>query len=242
MVMTRKKEFLIIIPIFNEQKYIKEVITEVQKHIDSKNTDILIINDGSTDKTPEILEQISGIKIINHKQNQGYGKSLVDGFKFAITNSYKYVITMDCDKQHEPSRIKEFVKLIQNQDIDIVSGSRYINFISEMKKEIPKDRYRINRKITRKINRITKFNLTDSFCGFKAYKVSALKKLNLTEPGYGMPLQLWIQAKKNNLKIKEIPVDLIYIDYSRNFMNKFRSSIQRYRYYLKLIKQEAKNL
>ncbi len=240
--MTRKKEFLIIIPVFNEQRYIKDVITKVKHNINSKNTDILIINDGSTDKTPEILRKIKGIKIINHKQNQGYGKSLIDGFKYAINNSYKYVITMDCDKQHEPSRIKEFVKLIQNKNIDIVSGSRYINFISEMKKEVPKDRYKINRKITRRINKITKLNLTDSFCGFKAYKVSALKKLNLTEPGYGMPLQLWIQAKKNNLKIKEIPVDLIYLDCTRNFMNQFCTSFQRYKYYLKIIKQEAKNL
>ncbi len=236
--MASEKEFLIIIPVFNEEKYINDVINKVKENIDLATTDIVVIDDGSTNGTSQILKKIEKIKIITHPQNQGYGKSLIDGFNYAIENGYKYVITMDCDKQHEPERIKNFIKVIKVKNIDIVSGSRYMDFKSEMISKVPQDRFKINRKITEKLNKITKYNLTDAFCGFKAYKISALKKLNLTEPGYGMPIQLWIQAKINNLKIKEIPVDLIYLDCTRNFSNRFRSPAQRYRYYLKILYNE----
>jgi hypothetical protein len=181
--------------------------------------------------------------VLTHKSNEGYGKSLIDGFNYGINKKYKFIITMDCDKQHQPKDIKKFMRLISTEKWDIVSGSRYLNKLRKTEfKKIPKDRFKINKKITKKINRITKFNLTDSFCGFKAYKVSSLKKLFLTEPGYGMPVQFWIQAYKNRFKIKEIPIKPIYLDYSRNFKYQFKNPKERYKYYLGIIKRELKEL
>lgn len=233
--MTIKKELLIVIPVYNEEKSIRKVIHEVQKNID-ENTDILIVNDGSTDNTINLIPKYKkNIIIISHSKNQGYGKSLIDGFKYAIENNYKYVITMDCDLQHQPKDIKRFYKEIKNSNYDIISGSRYLNFKKNENIKIPQDRFKINKKITEKLNKITNYNLTDSFCGFKAYKVSALKKLKLTEAGYGMPVQLWIEAFKNNLTVKELPVKLIYLDFTRNFKNNFKSVFQRYKYYLNVL-------
>lgn len=235
----RKKEFLIIIPVYNEKKHIKQVINNVYKNIDFQSIDLLVINDGSTDKTSGILARFDNIIVITHSQNKGYGQSLMDGFQYAIKNQYKYALTMDCDQQHEPYEIINFIQEISHDKYDIVSGSRYLNINSEQIKTVPQDRFKINKKITEKINKLTKYNLTDSFCGFKAYKVCSLEKLRLTEPGYGFPLQLWLQAHKKKLKIKEIPVKLIYLDYTRNFSNNFISIIQRYRYYLKIIEREV---
>ena len=238
--MIKGKKFLIIMPVYNEANHIRNVIRNVRKNINIQSTDILIINDGSTDKTSEILTKLDSIKVIAHLKNMGYGQSLIDGFQYAIKNKYDYIITMDCDQQHEPYEIKRFIKSIKQDKYDIVSGSRYLNLSPEQENNVPQDRLKINKRITEKSNKLTKYSLTDAFCGFKAYRVRSLEKMKLAEPGYGFPLQLWIHANKSNLKIKEIPVKLIYLDYTRNFKNNFISIIRRYRYYLKIIEREVK--
>ncbi|MBN1898019.1 MAG: glycosyltransferase family 2 protein [Spirochaetes bacterium] len=233
--MANKKEYIIIIPIYNEEQHILTVCQKMKKIIDKKVMDILVINDGSTDKTLTILKGIKNINILSHKVNLGYGQSLINGFHYAIKRNYRYIITMDCDWQHDPDQIMHFAQAIRGH-WDIISGSRYLTLSPAKKKDVPQDRFTINKKITRKINKITGFHLTDSFCGFKAYKVNILKKLELTEPGYGMPIQLWLEAGKHNLKVREIPVDLIYLDYSRNFHNRFTHAKERYKYYLRILK------
>ncbi|MBU1076274.1 MAG: glycosyltransferase family 2 protein [Spirochaetes bacterium] len=238
--MAKRKRFLVAIPVFNEEQYITEVILKVKQNIDPAITGICIINDGSTDRTSECLHKISDIYKINHKTNMGYGQSIIDGLRFAQEKKYTYVITMDCDRQHEPWEIQKFIRFPDKDNTDIISGSRYLIMNGRERIKIPSDRYKINRKITKKINKLTGYNLTDSFCGFKLYKVDSLKKLHLTEPGYGIPLQIWIQAYRNHLKIRELAVRLIYFDYSRDFNLNFRSSFQRYRYYCRLIKSEVK--
>ena len=99
----------------------------------------------------------------------------------------------------------------------------------------------VNEEIAKTINEITGYGLTDSFCGFKAYKVDALKKLNLTETSYGMPLQLWIQAWKNGLTVKEIPIALIYFDRTREFPGSLRKKEARLNYYRDVIDRELRN-
>ena len=100
--------------------------------------------------------------------------------------------------------------------MDIVSGSRYLRrFPGDS--DPPEDRRRINRLITEELNRRLGFNLTDAFCGFKAYRVAALAQIELTEPGYAMPLELWAQAARLGLRIVELPVPLIYLDEKRSF-------------------------
>ena len=223
---------LVVIPIYNESKYLDGVIEEVKKHICDK-TDILAIDDGSTDETRRILEKISGIKMMKHEKNEGYGKTLIDGFDYAIKSGYKNVITIDCDRQHEPHLIQEFCKHLDG--FDIISGSRYLKPSNE---KPPRERFEINQKITKIINEITGYGLTDAFCGFKAYRVEKLKCLKLTESNYGMPLQLWIQAFRNGLRVKEIPVGLVYFDHCRNFPGKLREAEWRYKYYLEIIEKE----
>jgi dolichol-phosphate mannosyltransferase len=224
------RERLLILPVFNEEDYIIEVLESLPKDVD-----ILVIDDGSTDNTLKILEQAKIDFLIQHKTNQGYGKSLIDGFECAIKNNYTYIVTMDCDAQHEPEYIPTFFEELKN--FDIVSGSRYLPTSPHFSKP-PKDRVEINKFITQLICKYTNYNITDAFCGFKGYRAEALKKLHLTEHGYGMPLQLWIQASKANLSLKEIPVPLIYHTQNRNFKGSFKSKDERLKYYLEVIKKE----
>lgn len=125
---------------------------------------------------------------------------------------------MDCDFQHEPERIPDFLEAIENTDLDIISGSRYLSDDDRWAKDLPPgDRRSINLTLTKEINERLGFNLTDSFCGFKAHRVSAMQKLDLNDDGYAFPMQLWVQAAANKLKVGEIPVELIYNDPNRSF-------------------------
>lgn len=227
-----ENKILVAIPVFNEI----DVCDIIQK-IKNFSLDIVVIDDGSSDDFRENLMHVKDIHMIIHSRNLGYGKTIIDAFTFAINNGYDYVLTIDGDGQHEPEQIPLFLEEIPFYDCDILSGSRYF-FSTKRGNEVPKDRYLINKEITRILNRITQFHLTDAFCGFKAYKVKKLKAMRLTENGYGMPLQLWIQAWKMGLRVREIPVKLIYKDPKRNFKGILEDPDTRFRYYKDIIKKE----
>lgn len=204
--------FLVAIPVFNEARTLQSVLREVRRYA----TDILVVNDGSTDATRELLRAERDVFQIHHRENLGYGQSLIDAFAYADRRGYDWLISMDCDEQHEPSNIPDFVAAARRDDADLISGSRYlVNFPENS--HPPLDRRAINQKITDLLNELLKIGITDAFCGFKAYRVGALSALDVTVPGYGMPLQLWVQAARQGLRIREIPVRLIYNDPNRYF-------------------------
>jgi dolichol-phosphate mannosyltransferase len=203
---------LVAIPVYNEQKYVNTVLDKVRKY----HPDILVIDDGSTDETAQILAQRSDIHLIRHPINRGYGQSLIDAFAWADCRGYDWVITMDCDEQHEPEMLPEFIRQIHRDDADVISGSRYLE-ASKDDDLPPGDRRAINATVTAMINELFGWNLTDSFCGFKAHRVSAMRKLNLTETGYAFPMQFWPQVWEHSLRVREIPVRLIYNDPTRHF-------------------------
>ena len=173
-----RTENVILIPIYNEQKHIFNVLREIRKF---SQDDILTINDGSTDESQIIVEEISScakfkgnIVILNHSKNEGYGQSMIDGINFSRKHNYRYLVTLDCDEQHEPKLIPYLLKEIKKEKEDIISGSRYLSYHKRINNP-PEDRYKINQNITKVINNITGYNLTDSFCGFKVYRVESLK-------------------------------------------------------------------
>ncbi len=221
-------------PVFNELKYLDDVLSAVREY----SGNILVVDDGSTDGGSELLKAHSHIKLISHQKNIGYGQSLIEAFDFARRNNFEWVITIDCDFQHEPSYIPHFYRQIEKDDVDIISGSRYLCKIDSGMLPPPAERVAINRKITLLLNENLELNLTDAFCGFKAYRTSAVSKLKLTEKGYGLPLQLWIQASRTGLKIREIPVPLIYHNPKRKFCGPLEDPKRRLDYYLEIIDRE----
>jgi dolichol-phosphate mannosyltransferase len=225
--------YLVAIPVFNEAKTLKDVLDEVRQHA----RDILVIDDGSTDGTPDLLRQERLICQVRHRENLGYGQSLIDAFRFASQHDYDWLITIDCDEQHEPSWIPEFLRAAAEDDADIISGSRYlVDF--EGNSRPPVDRRAINQKITDVLNEVLGLKLTDAFCGFKAYRVEALERLNITIPGYAMPIQLWVQAARQGLRIRELPVRLIYKDPNRFFGGSLDDADVRLLYYYDVLIHE----
>jgi dolichol-phosphate mannosyltransferase len=222
---------LVILPAHNEGRFIREIISQLRLRTDAH---ILVIDDGSTDDTFIKIKNSPADHVIRHAENQGYGKALIQGFGFALRHGYKKAVTMDCDAQHEPKMVEEFFRDLETADI--VSGSRYMDS-SPVVSGAPKERARINRIISRKINKITGYNLTDAFCGFKAYRAEGLKKLDLDIPGYGLPLQIWLHAARTGLTVKEIPVALIYHT-REEFPGALASPAQRLKYYEDILRNE----
>lgn len=220
--------WLTAIPVYNEAKSVRAVLAEVREHA----SDILVIDDGSTDDTAKLLDAEPGLHRIRHPRNRGYGAALSSAFDFARRGGYDVLVTMDCDGQHQPDRIP--VLLEQIGDADIVSGSRYLrDFRTDT--PAPTDRRFINATITRELNDRYDLGITDAFCGFKAYNRRALDALRVTETGWGMPLQVWVQAAKAGLRIREIGVPRLYLDPSRAFGGVLNDPTERLAYYRAVI-------
>ncbi|HEY8667063.1 MAG TPA: glycosyltransferase family 2 protein [Tepidisphaeraceae bacterium] len=228
---------LIAVPVYNERKYVEHVLAEIRR----MHPDMLVIDDGSTDGTGEILARLAErdeVYLVQHAGNKGYGQSVIDAFAWADAHGYDWVITMDCDEQHEPQRIPEFLRAIESDEWDIISGSRYLR-PSDQDDPPPGDRRSINVTITGILNDLFHLQLTDSFCGYKAHRVGAMRKLELTEPGYAFPMQFWPQAVFAGLRITEVPVRLIYNDPTRHFGGQLDDPSNRLKHYLEVLAAEV---
>ncbi len=226
------------LPVFNEAGHIEPVLTEVKKY----SQDIVVINDGSSDNTAEVLAKQDGITVISHPENRGYGAALRTAFEYGIAENYDVLVTIDCDGQHEPRLIPELIQAVYADEqtrIDMVSGSRYLQKFD--KDSIPpEDRRRINMELTEILNERLNLSLTDSFCGFKAYRVDALKSFDIRELGYAMPLEHWVQAVAANLNIVEFPIPLVYLEEERSFGGSLDDSKKRMAYYQQVLKRVMK--
>jgi dolichol-phosphate mannosyltransferase len=216
--------YLTALPVYNEASHVDGVLDEVLQHA----TDVLVVDDGSTDGTAARLAARDDVFVVRHPENRGYGAALKTAFDYAIRFHYDVLVTIDCDGQHEPQRIEMLVDACRHADI--VSGSRYLA-ASDAKSQAPAERRQINQLITRELNERLGLSLTDAFCGFKAYRVCALAKLSITDPGYAMPLELWVQAAHLGLRILEVPVPLIYLEEKRSFGGSLDDGAKRMEYY-----------
>lgn len=198
------------IPVYNEEAHLEPVLNEILKYAG----DVLVVDDGSTDRTPDLLRNFPQVQVIRHKRNLGYGAGLRSAFQRTVEARYDGLVTLDCDGQHEPSLIPSVAARLDHADI--VSGSRYLQ-VFDPTQTPPEQRRRINVEVTRWLNDCLGLNLTDAFCGFKAYRASAVARFDITDLGYAMPLQVWVQAVEHGMSIVEMPVPLIYLDEARSF-------------------------
>ena len=221
--------FVTAVPIYNEERHLDAILGEIRRF----SPHILVVNDGSTDRSGELLARHPDLTVITHPQNRGYGAAIASAFRHTVESDHDVLVTVDCDGQHEPARIPVLLEAIH--DADIVSGSRYLREFRENLAPAPEDRKQINRIITTELNDLLGLNLTDAFCGFKAYRREALARLRVTEPGWGMPLQLWVQAARLCLRVKEIGVPRLYLDPNRTFGAGLDDAAQRLAYYRRVI-------
>ena len=198
----KSKECLIsiVIPLYNEENSIKDVIDRIPNH---SSYEIVIVDDGSTDNSVKRIKEITNreIKIIHHEKNQGYGAALLTGFKHATGD---IIVTMDSDGQHNPEEIPYLIKLIINNQADIVIGSRYLgkfNYKYPLYARVGS--YFI--KVFFRMLFLQRVN--DNQCGFRAFKKESIKILrNIRYSGMGFSTEILFKAAFNQLKIVETPV------------------------------------
>ncbi len=231
---TESVRSLIIIPVYNEEKTLPRVLAEVRRAAPA--SDVLVVDDGSTDRSPDLARAVPDVQVVRHETNRGYGQSLIAGFARAVDRAYDVAVTIDCDEQHEPQRIPEFLTAMDRADI--VSGSRYLD-PRVPGDPAPADRARLNQEFVAKLRAITGYVITDAWCGFKAYRVRALRAFELTEPSYGMPLQVWVQAAYHRLTVIELPVARIYKNPHRQFWGGLDDPDTRRAYYLQVLEAEV---
>lgn len=212
------------IPVYNEDQYLESILQEVLRYAQN----VLVVDDGSSDQTSLLLEGFPTVHVIRHPSNRGYGAGLRSAFEYCLEHDYEGLVTLDCDGQHEPSRIPQLAEKLA--EADIVSGSRYLKTF-DPNQTPPEHRRKINVEVTGWLNACLHLNLTDAFCGFKAYRASALKVFDITDEGYAMPLQVWVQAVQHGLTIQEVAVPLIYLDETRAFGGALDNADYRLKHY-----------
>lgn len=223
------------IPVYNEERHVDRVLAQVRRHA-PRGTAIVVVDDGSSDATPALLAR-HDVHLIRHAVNLGYGRALRDAFDWAVQEAFDWLITMDCDEQHEPAAIPRFVAAIARDDADVVSGSRYLVPMPPQG-TVPPDRRLINARITAELRRHLGLPITDAFCGFKAHRVAALAEMRLDEDGYAFPLQFWVQVAALGLRVREVPVRLIYNDPNRSFGGMLDDPVRRLRHYRRVLHRE----
>lgn len=198
--------YRIIIPIFNEEKYIRKLLdTFPEKHRSS----IILIDDGSSDNTKKIIQnEYPFITYIRHDVNLGKGKSMETGAKKAMRDQSDILIFMDGDLQHKPSDIDRFLEVFQQRpEVEIVFGARKIGTNMKL---VP---FLGNKHLTIVTNLLFRYFLNDTQCGFRAIRSHAFEKLQWKSHGYSVETEMIIHAAKHKLQYKEIPIDTIYLDH-----------------------------
>lgn len=210
---------LFIIPSYNEASVIVNTIEDV---LGAWYQNILVVNDGSHDRTTSLLEENfwDSIIVLNHFKNRGQWASLETGFEYARRYSNTdYVITFDADGQHDINDVKVFEKYLSHHKwVDILLGSR---FMWKKQTGVP-----FTRRIILKLGILftyflSNIQLSDTHNGFRVIKTRSLNKIKLTIDGMWHASEILDIIASEKLKFKEVPVTIKYTDYS---IKKWQSS------------------
>lgn len=191
----------VLIPTYNNEKTVVQVIQEVQQY----TTDVLVINDGSTDRTSILLAELNGIETIQYKDNVGKGHALRQGLKWAIDKSFDYAITIDSDGQHFAEDIPVFVEAIEKDP-----GSFFIGVRNIKEENMPKKNTFGNKFSNFWFKIETGISLPDTQSGYRLYPLKAVDSLNLFTKKYEFELEVMVKLAWKNVPIQTVPVKVHY--------------------------------
>ena len=196
------KEVIIVIPAYNEEKNIEPLIKNIKAKV--SDADILVIDDGSADRTARVAEKAGAIAL-RLPFNMGYGAALQTGFKYALNKRYQYVVQMDADGQHDPDSVKILLNEIRKESSDVVIGSRFLNDKSSYRAPLVR---KLGIGLFGKIaSIITGQPVTDPTSGFQALNRDALRFYASKYYPVDYPdADVIIMLHRAGLRVKEISV------------------------------------
>ena len=203
----RFKKALVIIPTYNEIENVSKMIETVLAL--PEQVDILIVDDNSPDGTgiqvKEIIKARDKVHLIERSGKLGLGTAYIEGFKFAISKEYDYIIEMDCDFSHDPKDISRLLKEIDNYDL--VIGSRYIQGVNVVNWPLKRLILSMGASLYTRI--ITGMPLKDATSGFKCFRKEVIKSIDLDKihsNGYSFQIEMHYKTWKKKFRIKEMPI------------------------------------
>ncbi|PJJ64835.1 DUF2062 domain-containing protein [Chryseobacterium geocarposphaerae] len=196
-----EKKICVLIPTYNNEKTLKRVIDGVLEYTEN----IIIVNDGSTDSTKEILSQYPQIDVINLPENRGKGNGLKTGFRKAKKSGYNYAITIDSDGQHYPDDIPVFVEALHNEREDVLLiGNRNMS-----QDGIPKKSNFGNRFSNFWFWFETGIKLEDTQSGYRLYPLHRIPKKYFT-PKFEFEIEIIVRTAWRHVQVKNVPVKVLY--------------------------------
>jgi len=193
-----ESSLLIIVPVCNQGSQIEKILPLLEE----LNHDILMIDDGSTDNTYEIIKDQQWLAYIKHEMNLGFGASIITGYEYARDLNYETIIILGIKNTKFKEEISALMENI-SYGYEIVTSSRILENYSFQ--DIPPDFIAMTSDLSLTLREITGFDITDPLSGILAIRTDVLKDMELTEFNHCLLLQLWIQAHYFGLSIIEIP-------------------------------------
>lgn len=201
---------VIIVPAFNEAPVILGVIRSIPKKIEGiKKIEILVVDDGSTDKT-RMLSERTNVYVAGHILNRGLGAAIRTGLEWAKVFNFDIAVTFDGDGQHNPADIKRMVKTVLYTKADLVIGSRF-----KKVQKVPLDRFILNWFANLATFILFGVFSTDSQSGLRAFSKKAISLIAFKADRMEFSSEILLEAKRHSLKVTEIPITAIYTPYSR---------------------------
>jgi glycosyltransferase involved in cell wall biosynthesis len=195
-------EIAAIIPAYNEEVSIGSMVLHAKKYAGR----IIVVDDGSSDSTAEVAE-MAGAEVVCHPRNMGKGAALRTGFKTALQNDTKIIITMDADGQHNPAEIPKLLEPIRSGEADMVNGSRYVGGNG---RNTPAYRRIGQTVLDRATNLNSGIKITDSQSGFRAFAAHTLPYFRFKQNGFSIESEMLADAANAKLKVKEVEIGVRY--------------------------------
>jgi glycosyltransferase involved in cell wall biosynthesis len=191
----------VVIPTYNNEKSLEKVLQDVLGITD----DVIVVNDGSTDSTPLILEKFRNIRVVSYTRNQGKGYALKKGFELATKEGYQYAITIDSDGQHYAKDIASFIEKINDQPDALIVGSR----------QLPKDRMRQGSSFANRFSNfwfrfIAGITLPDTQSGFRLYPLLKIADTHFYTTRYEFELEVLVRSAWRGIPVTSIPISVFY--------------------------------